>query len=278
MVIDHKDTNRCNNRPENLAWVTRLENALNNPITRNKIIYLCGSIEAFLENPSILRESASDPNIGWMRTVSKEEAAKCLKNLERWAKEDNTVKSSKGNKGLGEWIYQTISDNDFRTSWNLAWGSKETHKSYTQQQAEIEAETTRYYEEQLSLKDSLTPGAKQVHWKIPTEFPLCPNTHTKTPLQDYIANLNPTAVFCQNQYYHSEVIKAELSLDKTHIAVLTTTSGGVTNFALTEIRYEKWFYIHESIRTFFTEEGAEKYYTLSLGKEWTGGDVLEDYC
>ena len=31
MVIDHKDTNRCNNRPENLAWVTRLENALNNP-------------------------------------------------------------------------------------------------------------------------------------------------------------------------------------------------------------------------------------------------------
>lgn len=78
MVIDHKDTNRCNNRPENLAWVTRLENALNNPITRNKIKYLCGSIEAFLENPSILRESASDPNTGWMRTVSKEEAAKCL--------------------------------------------------------------------------------------------------------------------------------------------------------------------------------------------------------
>ena len=34
----------------------------------------------------------------------------------------------------------------------------------------------------------------------------------------------------------------------------------------------------ESIRTFFTEEGAEKYYTLSLGKEWAGGDVLEDYC
>ena len=34
----------------------------------------------------------------------------------------------------------------------------------------------------------------------------------------------------------------------------------------------------ESIRTFFSEEGAEKYYTLSLGKEWTGGDVMEDYC
>lgn len=79
MVIDHKDTNRCNNRPENLAWVTRLENALNNPITRNKIKYLCGSIDAFLEDPSILRESASDPNTGWMRTV----ALKILKDGQR---------------------------------------------------------------------------------------------------------------------------------------------------------------------------------------------------
>lgn len=278
MVIDHKDTNRCNNRPENLARVTRLENALNNPITRNKIKYLCGSIEAFLEDPSILRESASDPNTGWMRTVSKEEAAKCLKNLERWAKEDNTTpKSTNESKGIGEWIYQDSPDSGLGSSWNLTWDSKEIHKSYAQQRAEIEAETARHYEEQLSLKESLTPGAKQIHWKVPTEFPLCPNTHTETPLQDYIANLNPTAVFCQNQYYHSEVIKAELSLDKTHIAVLTTTSG-VTNFALTEIRYEDGFYIHESIRTFFTEEGAEKYYTLSLGKEWAGGDVLEDYC
>ena len=34
LVVDHKDNNKCNNRPSNLHWVTRLENALNNPITR----------------------------------------------------------------------------------------------------------------------------------------------------------------------------------------------------------------------------------------------------
>jgi len=30
-VVDHIDTNRQNNRPENLRWLTRLENALLNP-------------------------------------------------------------------------------------------------------------------------------------------------------------------------------------------------------------------------------------------------------
>ena len=56
-VVDHIDTNRRNNRPNNLRWVTRLENALENPITRKRIIMRCGSIEAFLANPSLLREN-----------------------------------------------------------------------------------------------------------------------------------------------------------------------------------------------------------------------------
>src|SRR5947209_2628132 len=36
-VVDHIDTNRRNNRPENLRWLTRLENALKNPITLKRI-------------------------------------------------------------------------------------------------------------------------------------------------------------------------------------------------------------------------------------------------
>lgn len=278
MVVDHIDTNRCNNRPENLRWLTRLENALNNPYTRKKIIFLCGSLEAFINDPSILRQSASEPNISWMRTVSKEEAAKCRKHLDKWLQEDRKVKQFVGDrKGIGEWIYEDNYSDGFKRTEGLNWITKESNKSYAQQMAEIEAENIRIHEEQLALKDSLTTGAKQLHWKTPTEFPLCPRVLSDSPMQEYLTNLVKEKTFCKNSLYHSEVIKAELSIDKSHIAVLTTASG-VTHLALTEIRYEDGFFIHESIRTFFSEEGAEKYYTLSLGKEWTRGDVLEDFC
>jgi hypothetical protein len=30
--------------------------------------------------------------------------------------------------------------------------------------------------------------------------------------------------------------------------------------------------------SFFDENGAKKYFTLAQGKEWTGGDVFDDYC
>jgi len=69
-VVDHIDSNCRNNRPANLRWLTRLENALNNPTTRKKIEYLCGSIEAFLENPSMLNDLQVDPSYSWMRTVT----------------------------------------------------------------------------------------------------------------------------------------------------------------------------------------------------------------
>lgn len=46
-VVDHIDTNKQNNRPENLRWVTRLENILLNPITARRIELVCGSFEIF---------------------------------------------------------------------------------------------------------------------------------------------------------------------------------------------------------------------------------------
>ena len=105
-VVDHIDTNRHNNRPDNLRWLTRLENALNNPITRAKIEMICGSIEAFIQNPSILHKYESkDTNFSWMRRVSPEEAKAAYEHWMEWAnktKEDRIPKEMEGlDPGIG---------------------------------------------------------------------------------------------------------------------------------------------------------------------------------
>ena len=180
MVVDHIDTNRCNNRPENLRWLTRLENALNNDATRKKIIYICGSIEAFIENPAILRTKALPPDISWMKTVTKEEAAACKKHIEEWAKRDSKPQGT--GKGLGNWVFSDEEMAEVR-KWN---GGQllPDYKPWAQQKTEIEEMNRRIYEEQYGLKESLTPGALQLNWKVPSEFPLCPEQHSPTPLRD----------------------------------------------------------------------------------------------
>lgn len=90
-IVDHIDTNRQNNRPRNLRWLTKLENILNNPITVKKIEFLCGTLEVFLKNPSVLKNYlSSDPNFSWMRTVTEEEARTSWERLSNWAKTEYT--------------------------------------------------------------------------------------------------------------------------------------------------------------------------------------------
>ena len=101
-VVDHIDTNRRNNRPENLRWITKLENILLNPITVRKIEFICGSIEEFLNDPSKLRQNYIDKDFEWMRAVTKEEAAACLERMLGWAKNDTPSYGG----SLGEWIYR----------------------------------------------------------------------------------------------------------------------------------------------------------------------------
>lgn len=282
MVVDHKDTNRCNNRPENLAWVTRFENVMNNPITRSRIALACGSVEAFLEDPSKFREKLKDSNVSWMCTVSKEEAAKCKQNLERWAADDNKKKPT--GQGLGDWIYGSIgsgADSGFGESWDKDWYKREPRKSdYQLQKETIEAENLRIYEEEHALKESLTPNALQKDWKVPTSFPACPKTISETPLQDYLNNIKEGELFCCNDVYQSYSYKAELSDDNSVLAVITTsnTVKGGSGFCLTIITFENGKFIHTSEGSFFEEIGAEKYMALALGREWTGGDVFDDYC
>ena len=264
MVVDHKDTNRCNNRAENLHWVTKLENVLNNPITRRRIINICGSIAAFLDNPTLLRESTADPNFTWMRTVSEEEAAKCKSNLERWSNEDADFVSTSQGKGIGEWIYKDFQSKNIRHDWSQF--STQTPNEYDQQ------------EEMTSplLDESLTSNAMQEDWRTPTEFPLCP-TDTLS-LETYYSSLEMGKVFSNNTYGTNSIIEFAISDDRKRLCVATHNPDGLKQWYITYVYIMNDKYIHKNGGSFFEENGALKKITLFQGKEWTGGDCIDDYC
>ena len=102
-VVDHVDTNRRNNRIENLRWVTRLENILQNPATHKKIVAAYGSIEAFFENPQKPEIPRLLGQYDWMRTVSKEEALASRERMKKWAESDKLPKGG----AFGEWLFAT---------------------------------------------------------------------------------------------------------------------------------------------------------------------------
>lgn len=441
MIVDHKDTNRCNNRADNLHWITRIENALNNPITRKRIILCCGSIEAFLENPALLRADASDPNTTWMRTVSPEEAKLSYDRWMEWADRPIEDRKSSGN-GPGEWLYQpepkntrqipahqwkdqtdtpakfalngsqsaishlqgpnyvtyqcrqykcpqectfvhcpfTIpkdedalnhyisslkkgddflytryyktviedfhyfekekkirvltkrikraSDNtENRMPWQIfeiaqdgtdfvhehvcTYGSAQFDKCETAlktlgiykreewkfkkseentktdnapilqpyMSSEILADLFRKQANAEPEKKFCTaPNIRQINWKTPTEFPMCPLEFTDNGLEQYYNNMNQGEIYCRNRYGESTLIDYAYNEKKNAIIVITHTPNPIKKWGLTKIYYKDGIFYHESLHMYFHEEGARKYFTIARGLKWTGGDVFDDYC
>ena len=231
-VVDHIDTNRRNNRPENLRWLTRLENALNNPITRARIENLCGSIEVFLADPSVLRgHEKIDPNFNWMRTVSPEEARVSLERLTNWAKEHPKPQGG----SLGEWVFQEQKR-----------GSRPYIPLHYQQPKPVELEPadTRPIETK-----SLTPNAIQLDWKHPVEFPCCPQQVTGKPLETYHANLKEGKIFSKNSFGESTILKYGLTSSET-LWVMCNISIGWKTHAITKITYKDGLFYDENMGVF----------------------------
>jgi hypothetical protein len=188
-VVDHIDTNKQNNRPENLRWVTRLENILLNPITARRIELICGSVEAFLANPSKFRDKFADPNYDWMCAVSSEEAQISLERMLSWA---NSSKPLRGGS-LGDWIF---------------------NREIVQTPPPI----------QPNYMMSKTPNAAQriiFHNDKPNEFPSTPQAFDDDALTTYYDSLIEGAPFFRNHNGEYIVVKRGFSKDKKTLYVMT---------------------------------------------------------
>lgn len=189
-VVDHIDTNKQNNRPENLRWVTRLENILLNPITARRIEHVCGSLEAFLADPSRFRNKFQDPNYDWMCTVSSGEAQVSLARMLSWAKGNKPLKGG----SLGEWVFN---------------------------RKVIETPIVKL----LDYIMSKTPNAAQriifTREDKPNEYPSTPQKFESNPLVTYYENLTEGAVFFRNHNGEYVVVKSGFSKDRQTLYVLT---------------------------------------------------------
>ena len=218
-VVDHIDTNRQNNRVENLRWVTRLENALCNPITRKRIIIRCGSIEAFLANPALLRENDMPSDLSWMRTVTNAEAQVSKQRLLEWA--DSDKKPSGG--ALGDWIFREPHTSSNTNPHELQPGSP-NHPTLSNDLNTQNNKTMK--DEYIHIMPSLTPGAYQRIEFLddkPCEYPCTPQQYTGDPLVAYAANLHKGVTFWRNHNGDRAytVVKYGFSKDKSSLYVMS---------------------------------------------------------
>ena len=230
-VVDHIDTNRMNNRPENLRWVTRLENILLNPVTVKKIELATGhSIEDVLNDISILRNANLPKNVTWMTQVTETEAQLALISMREWSR-----------KGKNYENYEIL--------------------------------------ERFPYQESLTKHAARVNqWHVNGYFPSVENCSAIT-LKEYLSVLSKGSVIFISETRNPYMIvadKAEISPDGKTLMIICEC-GGVKPHALMTVTVQGEFFVH-SYQMFFGYDGAEKYYELALGREWTGGDVFDDFC
>lgn len=239
-IVDHIDTNRANNRAENLRWLTRLENVLRNPITMKRVIQIYGSLEAFFNDPTTVIEHV--PDFSWMRTVTKEEAAESRRRLLSWAASTVTPTGAR----IGEWVYRPQSPNLL---------------------PRVEVDEKR----------SATPNALQRRWKVTCEFPACPPSLGSAPLTEYGAALISGCVFSRNDF--GESFTEEVGSNGEILAVITRMpASSAKDWALAQVTIENGLFVHESHGTFFSREGAVNAFNRLLGIDAPHIETIDDYA
>lgn len=271
MVVDHIDTNRCNNRVENLRWLTKLENVLLNEATLKRVTYLCGGdINKFIENPSCLQDlTGSDQDIMWMRTVTPEEARLAMEHISSWAKRPissyKMMKERETTKDFEDWLkkHEIKETNPFfgngkvekqRTSTEETNSDKEAweevRRAFTAprtEQTEYQNPMMKELEERERLakekKESLTKGTFQIGFYEKMQFPLCPKEATGG-LDSYAKELQIGAVIAISEKGDEYTIASlGWTTEWDAIQVEATNNGKRAHFYI-HIKYEEGMYVH----------------------------------
>ena len=234
-VVDHIDSNCRNNRPENLRWLTRLENALKNPTTRKKIEFLCGSIEAFLENPSMLNDLQGEPNFKWMRAVTPEEAKNCMMRMSLFAGSDKKTPKSTGaidrKNSFSERVYRPLQ------RWEVGIGREP------------------------GLDLCQTPWCAQYMWSADAYFPCCPKELGDDPLGDYFKNIKPGAVFAYSDddfFPKHNVVESKILKKNTSILVMSERADGKWSIFGIERHEKSRHFVHFYLGSYSNKDEADK--------------------
>lgn len=245
-VVFHKNYNSQDNRAINLSWVTKFEFSIFQPNTQAQLKIITGkSIVEILSDISILQD-IDVPNLNWMKMISQAEAEICLQKYR-----------------CIEPLFKVAPISD------------------TQEQSDINLQKNNMLTEEaeVELFESLTSNALVEGKMIPSYFPACPSTIGENPLQQYLENLQPKKVYCKNSTYELIVLDAALYDGKI---IYKCESGDAANaikpWSVGTIRYENEKFIHSLYSTCFNKESADKYFNVLQDKEWTGGDVFDDFC
>lgn len=253
-IVDHIDTNKQNNRPENLRWITKEENILNNPNTIDKLEYITGcSIDELKENnwEKLHKYTSENQDTSWMRPTTKEETENLHKRQEQWLKHSKMDKEKQKlyeqlsqiskmhdeeNK-MGNWVYSEL---DFSQKYD------DIYNYY-------------YY--------SNTVNAVQTYQTI-TSFPFCPLFISKEPMMDYYLNLQKNKIFAVNKYYVSIIEKVDFNDVKNEIILecRSLDEEGIYTFSIFKVTYQCGYFIHEYKKKFDTIEECDICYDYELGK------------
>ena len=158
-----------------------------------------------------------------MRTVTEEEAQASRERLLAWA----ATKSIPSNGTIGEWLFNS---------------------GKPQEQDVVEEEI---------MVEARTPIAIQRNWKTPSEFPMCPDSIGSEPLGEYANRLDFGTVFSRTSFGEALTVVAEQGGEL--LSVLCKLAGNpIKEWALTNVAVENGKFVHESVRTYFSLQGALK--------------------